>query len=648
MKLLLLLVFFFSAFKAGAANYYFSATGNDANAGTSISTAWHSISKFNSVFKSFSPGDSILFERGDVFYGSLKISRSGKLGLPITIGAYGEGASPIITGFTKIDKWKNVGSNIWESAEKISTLSSANMVIVKGVNTAMGRFPNTGYLTYENFTNATIISAGLSPNVDWTGAIAVIRKNNWIIDKDTITAQSAGTLSCISHSNYKGQRNYGFFIENDPRTLDQQNEWYYNTSLQKLKFFSKNYPTKVQVSTIDTLVSINGSDNINFTGISFTGSNKIAFAINFSHRIQIINCDIDFSGENAIVTRGGSCDYFDLINSTINHTNNNAIDLGGASPNCLLYYDTIKNTGVLAGMGGMSDKTFTAVQSNSDNGLIENCFIDSTGYNGIVFYGNNTIIRNNLVSNFCLTKFDGGGIYTFAGNNEHAFTGQKLLNNIVINGIGNVEGTIEKIPLVHGIYIDEGTGNIEIAGNTVADNSYSGLYFHNSFANNTYNNTFYDNKYCQLLIAGYNNAHPVRNLKLKNNILVSKSAQQRIISFQSRVNDISNFGIQSDIDSNYFVKPINANTNFETVTDNYEKTSQKTFDDWQSYSGFDKHSSILTLTTGEINDIQLLYNQTGANKIVNLNGKYSDVKNVMYSGKITLAPYTSVVLIRKE
>ena len=105
---------------------------------------------------------------------------------------------------------------------------------------------------------------------------------------------------------------------------------------------------------------------------------------------------------------------------------------------------------------------------------------------------------------------------------------------------------------------------------------------------------------------------------MKNNILVSKNFSQKIISFQSRENDIGNFGIQSGIDSNYFVKPINNNTIFETVTNNYKKTSQKTFKDWQSYSGYDKHSGIVTLTNIEINNMQLLYNQTGINKIINL------------------------------
>ncbi len=78
---------------ASATDYYVSSSGSDSANGLSSSTPWQTISKVNSVFSSLSPGDRILFKRGDVFYGSLKLSRSGSSGSPITIGAFGTGKS---------------------------------------------------------------------------------------------------------------------------------------------------------------------------------------------------------------------------------------------------------------------------------------------------------------------------------------------------------------------------------------------------------------------------------------------------------------------------------------------------------------------------------------------------------------------------
>ena len=45
----LILLFSFFFFSAQANNYYFSANGNDGNAGTSPSSAWKSLNKFNST-----------------------------------------------------------------------------------------------------------------------------------------------------------------------------------------------------------------------------------------------------------------------------------------------------------------------------------------------------------------------------------------------------------------------------------------------------------------------------------------------------------------------------------------------------------------------------------------------------------------------
>ena len=93
MKRLLFLLFVMFAGVANATNYYLSATGNDASAGTSPATAWKTTTKVNSF--SFAANDSILFKRGDVFYGAVVVKRNN-----LIISAYGTGARPVISGFT--------------------------------------------------------------------------------------------------------------------------------------------------------------------------------------------------------------------------------------------------------------------------------------------------------------------------------------------------------------------------------------------------------------------------------------------------------------------------------------------------------------------------------------------------------------------
>ena len=81
-----------------ASTYYIDQDGgNDANTGLSPADAWASLDKVNST--TFAPGDTILFQRGDVWTGLLWPKGSGSEDAPITIGAYGESTSrPLIQG----------------------------------------------------------------------------------------------------------------------------------------------------------------------------------------------------------------------------------------------------------------------------------------------------------------------------------------------------------------------------------------------------------------------------------------------------------------------------------------------------------------------------------------------------------------------
>jgi hypothetical protein len=648
MRTLLFLIFIVHILTANATTYFFSTSGNDSNAGTSPSSPWKTISKFNSVFASKSPGDNFLFNRGDTFYGKLVINRSGSSGLPITIGAYGTGANPVITGFTTISAWNNLGSNTWESTNAVSSLSTCNMVVINGVNTPMGRYPNTGYLTYQSFTSTSITSSSLNSSVtNWTGAEAVIRKNNWITDRVKITSASGGAINYINPSGYNGTANYGFFIQNDVRTLDEPNEWYYNPSTKKLRIYSATMPTSVQVSTIDTLVYIAGKNYISIDNLFLTGSNKASYLITSATHQTISNCNFNFSGINCILQNGLISDAISITNCIINNTNNNAIFLGAGGTNNLISYDTVKNTGLIPGASGSNSDNCIAIRTNA-NGTIENCRIDSSGYLGVQFNSSDVIVRNNFITNYCLTKMDGGGIYTYFGTTRSTRTNQKVYNNIILNGIGSIAGTTYTVPIVHGIYLDGMTSSVELYGNTISNNVYSGLFINSGdSAINAHDNTLYNNQY-QLLVYSTITTFPDRNMTIKNNKCISKTATQKVSSWNNvqNSNDIVNFGSATSIDSNYYARPIDDSSTIETTINAFNSAAQRTFAGWQTYSGYDSHSSKSPKSITTLDDLTFVYNPTSVISTVPLNANYIDVKNASYNGTITLQPYTSAVLIK--
>jgi len=87
--------------------YYIDATGGaDGNNGTSPATAWQFLGKIDAG--SFSAGDQILLKRGETWTcsGSNYIYcgvKNGAAGNPIIIGAYGQGALPVINGNSAVD-----------------------------------------------------------------------------------------------------------------------------------------------------------------------------------------------------------------------------------------------------------------------------------------------------------------------------------------------------------------------------------------------------------------------------------------------------------------------------------------------------------------------------------------------------------------
>ncbi len=76
--------------------YYVDATiGSDSNPG-SQAAPWKTIAKVNSA--NLTPGQSVGFARGSSWREALIVPSSGSAGSPITFGAYGTGATPVING----------------------------------------------------------------------------------------------------------------------------------------------------------------------------------------------------------------------------------------------------------------------------------------------------------------------------------------------------------------------------------------------------------------------------------------------------------------------------------------------------------------------------------------------------------------------
>ena len=90
--------------------------GDDTGDGLRPQTAWRSLQKVNRA--SLSPGDRVLFHRGQTWRGQL-LPRSGEASAVITYGAFGDGPKPVLLGSVAADQpedWVPAGEGLWATA----------------------------------------------------------------------------------------------------------------------------------------------------------------------------------------------------------------------------------------------------------------------------------------------------------------------------------------------------------------------------------------------------------------------------------------------------------------------------------------------------------------------------------------------------
>lgn len=635
--------------------YYVSSLGSDLNNGTTASTSWKSLAKVGGT--KFLPGDQILLKRGDTFYGSLTVPNSGSSGKPIIFGAYGTGVNPIISGFTSVSAWKNLGTNIWESINTVSPLTTCNMVAINGVNTPMGTYPNSdaangGFLTHQSHSGSTsITTSSLNGTTNWTGAEVVIKTTNFSIERAIISNQSGGTL-VFSPGVFRGPSDgFGFFIQNDARTLDRQNEWYYNPSTKKLRVYSTSQPTDVKVASVDKLMTIN-QNYINIIGIDFIGSNGHAVWNNttgssYKSYINVQNCNISFAGISGISLR---CNYLNLENNKVTYSNGSAIE-AIYSNYVTIKSNTIANSGLNVGMGvGHAGLNV----GNSHNCLVEYNSITNTGFNGITFFGYWVTIRNNYINTFCQHLDDGGGIYTYTGMAQYQLYDVLLQRNIIVNGIGAPNGTDKVFPsIAAGIFLDDQSKNVKIVGNTISNCRKFGLFFNLASNIVVKDNTIFGTWETQLnkQSAQFRINYPSKlidfkaNITINNNTFVSSKNNQYCFDLFSPVNNIRNFGTAN---YNVYARPIDDNKSIhaDQPTEWSGSKEYKTFSEWKSFSGQDANSTKSLQSILSENDIRIEYNEFKIAKTITLSQPMIDMKGNKYVGSITLLPYTSKVLMK--
>ena len=584
-----------------ATNYYLSSSsGNDSNPTCNTpATAWQTIAKFNaSAAASLSPGDSVLFKYGDIFTGELQITKSGTSSQHIVYAAYGDfnDGSPVIKGYVTLSSWTNYSGNIYKST--CSTCGSTlNSLTIDTQPYAMGRYPNAdagngGYNNFESHSGTSSITDNELTGT-WSSGELVIRSSRYTLDRLNITSQSGTTLNYSGTVTYTPTNNFGYFIQSNLNTLDQFGEWYYNPSTKEVYVdFGGNTPSSydVRVSATSNLINMSGRSYIDIISLSFEQSNAEAIKVYNSSHLYLLWNQIFNAGTHGVSASSSS--DIDLVGNYIFGSNGNGIEYQAVTGS-EVSYNQVSNTGLFQGMGLNGTSKSIGINDNdgSSNTIYFNT-VDSTGYIGIVFDGNNETVSNNFVNCFTKTKDDGGGIYSWTGTGGTNFTGRVVEYNTILRGVGAPEGTAlpgyTKNESSCGLYLDDKTGGVTARYNSIAHIAGDGIYFHMAHDITCSYNTIFD---CtrQLKFGEDQSCCAITGNTVTNNIAVARTTSQLAAYFSSYTDNINTFYTDNTFNNNYYCRPFDDKL---TISSNYSGTNlPQDLSMWQAYSSMDGSSN---------------------------------------------------------
>lgn len=645
MRIKTIILFLLICLSAQGAKHYVATGGG--GAGTLVSP-FANLTQVNA--HTYVAGDSLLFNKGDTFYGTLTMDASGSAGNPIYIGSYGTGNSPIITGFQTLASWTDNGDGrFW--AIVTGAEGTTNMVTVDGVSTAMGRYPDSGInLTYESSSGGNqITDTGIGDATDWAGADIVIEKDYFILERNIIDDHTGDVFTFSPYGRTQYAASYPpryYFIQNDLRCVTSGNEWYHDYTTGRLYVWGDPSTKTVKIATLNKLIDLgNYYDYITIDGLKLSGS--IGNALNVGddynqfgtgNNIIIKNCVVEYSGFIGIAVVATQ-DYIVIDNNTISNCNADGILINsgtGSIGSSSVTNNDISYCGMIPGAchRGTDNQGIIMYGGAGDVHLIEYNNISYTGYNGIGVYSDLWAdIKHNYVNYAMQVTDDGGGIYWGANSN---YRPSYIRNNIVLNtAIGNVNAEISR-----GIYTDHLNDNVTILNNVVYNSQHTGIYIHSGKYHRIENNLLYDNPY-GITFQKYSTITNEDDTVRYNKVIARTTSQYGFFSNWFTTTEAGNFGV---LDYNYYACPIDDDTLF-ILNDTDPGYKYYLLAGWRTLTGQEAHS--LGSPTSIDNDDQLhfIYNATDESSYWDLSAPMIDVANTSYSGQVTLLPYTGMVLI---
>ena len=250
-----------------------------------------------------------------------------------------------------------------------------------------------------------------------------------------------------------------FYLLNAPEMLDQPGEWYFDRSNSRAFFWPKGdgKPSTVEITSAPSIVQVTNLFDVEFDGFLFDGARGIGIVARDVRRFEIRNSVVRNVGGVGVVIEGSDSGVRD---SVIEHTGSMGVVLRGGSRQNLTPGALFVTDSVVRRFGRWKWSSVPGIRVEGVGNLVEGNTVEDGPHAGIFYFGNDHLIKGNVVRRVARQTDDVGAIYT-----GRDWTGQGSM--VVENTIYDVHGNGR-----HGasaIYLDDQASGITVTGNTIYD-----------------------------------------------------------------------------------------------------------------------------------------------------------------------------------
>lgn len=609
--IILFLLFIFSVVNVNAATYFIKDGGNDGATGLSDTEAWGSFSNVASL----GSGHTILLNRGDTFRQQLTIPSD-----DITIGAYGTGAKPIISGADLVSgSWIQSSGNIYYA----SVSGNVYQVFQNGNWVHLSHEPDGYWNWYEtNFGTGTRWEVGETGD-DMTysssqiaGGMLIGRVEQWMRNTYLVNYYDSGAniIYLVDDGRGDGEDTWfassgeDYWLANKLLYLDSAKEWYHDSGSNRLYVYQdgggsptgtwevtrRNYGIyasardNLVVNDVEVRSALNGIglyncinfeiDNVDIENI---GTQKYISGFSVDSNGIYIDGQSDYAGEGGIIHNSN---FNNVLESSISGRDYNSVTIEN---NVITNSATVGEEDGFGPGGGSNMAIRPYFASESRNWIMRNNILDNIGYNGIVC-ARDSLVEGNTITNSMKYLGDGGAIYAGADspciirNNYIETTG----NGVAGGGYGNTKT---------GIYLDMMDSDCTVFNNTILDTQYC-LFNHGGSRNVWQNNTCIDYTYAGFISTGMSSV--ISDLDVRYNRYTSSDFRLHVL--------LAAYSSASGVPHTDWSTPslFNYNTYYPDKADGFEETypgpwaQNYSFSGWQSQMQFDLNSQIFDWYSG--------------------------------------------------